>query len=104
MNGGLNCSTLDGWWLEGYRNENLAGWGVGAIEPDPDLAAGDAADALDLYETLEQQVVPQYYDRDASGLPREWLRRMKRAISTCLPLFNTDRMVADYTRDVYLKD
>jgi len=102
MNGGLNCSTLDGWWLEGYRNENLAGWGVGAIEPDPNLEAGDAADALDLYETLEQQVVPLYYARDASGLPREWLRRMKRAIATCLPLFNTNRMVADYTRDVYL--
>ena len=102
MNGGLNCSTLDGWWLEGYRNDNLAGWGVGDIEPDPDIAAGDAADALDLYETLEQQVVPLYYDRDAAGLPRQWLARMKRAIATCLPLYNTNRMVADYVRDVYL--
>ena len=102
MNGGLNCSTLDGWWLEGYRNENLAGWGVGEIEPDPDIAAGDAADALALYETIEQQIVPLYYDRDADGLPRQWLKRMKRAIATCLPLFNTDRMVADYVRDIYL--
>jgi len=102
MNGGLNCSTLDGWWLEGYRNETMAGWGVGEIEPDPDLAAGDAADALALYETVEQQIIPLYYDRDADGLPRQWLARMKRAIATCLPLFNTDRMVADYTRDIYL--
>ncbi len=104
MNGGLNCSTLDGWWLEGYATEPLSGWGVGDVDPDPDLARGDAADAEALYATLEQQVVPLFYDRGADGLPADWLRRMKRAIATCLPAFNTDRMVADYVRQVYLAD
>lgn len=102
MNGGLNCSTLDGWWLEGYSDEPLAGWGVGDVQPDEDLARGDAADAEALYATLEEQVVPLFYDRDADGLPRDWIRRMRRAIATCLPSFNTDRMVADYVRQVYL--
>ncbi|MCO4769557.1 MAG: alpha-glucan family phosphorylase [Deltaproteobacteria bacterium] len=101
MNGGLNCSTLDGWWLEGYESEPLSGWGVGDVEPDADLARGDAADAEALYSTLEDQVVPLFYDR-VDGLPADWIRRMKRAIATCLPAFNTDRMVADYVRQVYL--
>jgi len=102
MNGGLNCSTLDGWWLEGYGAEPLAGWGVGDVSPDPDLARGDAADAEALYRTLEDEVVPLFYARGADGLPSDWIRRMKRAVATCLPAFNTDRMVADYVRDVYL--
>jgi len=102
MNGGLNCSTLDGWWLEGYQIEPMAGWGVGDVVPDPDLARGDAADAEALYATLENEVVPLFYSRDGQGLPTDWLRRMRRAIATCLPAFNTDRMVADYVRQVYL--
>ncbi len=102
MNGGLNCSTLDGWWLEGYDGEPLAGWGVGDVVPDVDLARGDAADAEALYATLEDEVVPLFYARDGEGLPTDWLRRMRRAIATCLPAFNTDRMVADYVKKVYL--
>lgn len=102
MNGGLNCSTLDGWWLEGYEGEPLAGWGVGDVVPDVDLDRGDAADAEALYATLEDDVVPLYYARDADGLPTDWIRRMRRAIATCLPAFNTDRMVADYVKKVYL--
>jgi starch phosphorylase len=102
MNGGLNCSTLDGWWLEGYEGEPLAGWGVGDVNPDPDVARGDAADAEALYSALEREVVPLFYSRGPDGLPTDWIRRMRRAIATCLPAFNTDRMVADYVERVYL--
>jgi starch phosphorylase len=102
MNGGLNCSTLDGWWIEGFELEPASGWAVGDAEPDSDLARGDAADAEALYSCLEDQVVPAFHDRDADGLPRLWIRRMKLCIAACLPAFNTDRMVADYVRQVYL--
>jgi starch phosphorylase len=101
MNGGLNLSVLDGWWIEGYDGTN--GWAIG----DTDLRAGvtgdeDARDAESLYRLLEEEVVPAYYDRDADGLPRRWLHMMRRAILTLVPAFNSDRMVRDYTRQIYL--
>lgn len=102
MNGGMNCSTLDGWWLEGYFAEPRAGWAVGSPEADPDLGRGDHADTEALYRILENEVVPTFYDRGPDGLPDAWIARMKAAIATCLPAFNTDRMVADYARNVYL--
>ena len=103
MNGGLNCSTLDGWWLEGYATEPLAGWGVGSPDPADDVAAGDRDDAEALYSILEDEVIPCFWDRAGDDLPDEWVRRMAAAIATCLPAFNTDRMVADYVRKAYLK-
>jgi starch phosphorylase len=102
MNGGLNCSTLDGWWIEGYHREPLAGWAVGSEREDPDQGAGDRADASALYRLLEDEILPCYYARDGSGLPQEWIRRMKSSIAVCLPAFNTDRMLADYVESVYL--
>ena len=102
MNGGLNCSTLDGWWLEGYRREALAGWAVGEEQPDENLEAGDRADASALYQLLESEILPCFFTRDEAGLPQEWIRRMKASIATCLPAYNTDRMLADYVEQVYL--
>lgn len=99
MNGVLNLSVLDGWWPEGFDGTN--GWAFGwpRRHTDPELA--DAADAEELYELLENQVVPLYYDRDERGVPREWVRRSRAAIRTIAPRFNARRMVGDYVRGFY---
>jgi alpha-glucan phosphorylase-like protein len=101
LNGGLNLSVLDGWWPEGYDGTN--GWAIGDTEPRAGEASDeDARDAESLYRLLETEVVPAYYERDEQGLPRRWLRMMKRAIETLVPAFNSDRMVRDYTEQIYL--
>ncbi len=102
MNGGLNCSTLDGWWIEGFAQEPRAGWAVGSPEPSEDVARGDAEDTDALYKTLIEEVVPTFWRRDGDGLPSEWVERMTAAIAVCRPAFNTDRMVADYVTAAYL--
>jgi starch phosphorylase len=99
-NGVINLSVLDGWWDEGWAGDN--GWAIGGRESLPDEAAQDWADAMDLYRILETEVVPEYYDRDAAGLPRAWLERMRRSISTNLWRFSTTRMLHDYTERLYL--
>jgi starch phosphorylase len=98
MNGGLNLSILDGWWLEGYDGTN--GFAIGHEDESSDAAQIDAADAESLYRTLEQTVVPLYYSRE-QGLPREWIAMMKAAIQTLAPQFNSTRMVEEYARNVY---
>ncbi|MEP6635354.1 MAG: alpha-glucan family phosphorylase [Acidobacteriota bacterium] len=101
MNGGLNLSVLDGWWLEGYDGTN--GFAVGGTaEGGESAAVVDAGDAESLYRVLEQEVVPLYYERDGSGLPRKWLAMMKRSIVTLVPVFNSDRMVEEYARRIYV--
>lgn len=106
MNGGLNFSILDGWWLEGYDGTNgfAIGSGFAATSgaESAEVAVIDAADAESLYRTLEQEVVPIFYTRDKSGLPRQWIAMMKRAIQTLAPKYNSNRMVEDYVRQVYL--
>lgn len=99
MNGGLNCSVLDGWWCEGYDASH--GWAIGGGEQ----LEGDAADQADadwLYDQIGSQIAPCYYDRDGDGLPRAWIERMKRAIGQLSPRFSTTRMVRDYTRQLYV--
>jgi starch phosphorylase len=98
MNGGLNLSILDGWWLEGYDGTN--GFAIGQEDGGSDTAQIDAADAESLYRMLEQTVVPLYYRREQE-LPREWIAMMKRAIQTLAPQFNSNRMVEEYARKVY---
>jgi len=100
LNGVLNCSILDGWWAEGYDGGNGFAVGTGEIHGNPDVQ--DARDALALFEVLEQEVVPLYYDRDASGLPRGWIQRIKRAMRTLAWRYNADRMVMDYVKECYL--
>lgn len=99
MNGGLNLSVLDGWWLEGYDGTN--GFAIGEKVVATEQAEMDAGDAESLYDVLEQAVVPTYYDRDEQGVPRKWLAMMKRSITTLAPEFNSDRMVEDYARRIY---
>lgn len=99
LNGILNCSILDGWWAEGYNGRN--GWAIGGGNDYDDEAKQDEADADSLYETLEEQILPLYYDRDAAGIPRGWVAMMKESLKTNGPLFNTQRMVAEYATEVY---
>jgi starch phosphorylase len=98
LNGDLNLSVLDGWWCEGFDGEN--GWAIRS-EQGPDDAAQDARDADAFYGILEHEVVPQFYDRDAAGLPRAWLRRVRRALATLGPAFNTTRTLSEYQERVY---
>ncbi|MCB0065203.1 MAG: alpha-glucan family phosphorylase [Caldilineaceae bacterium] len=98
--GSPNFSVLDGWWVEGYNGEN--GWSIGEERDYKDEATQDDADVQDLYTTLEEIIVPLYYDRDAHGVPARWLRIMKNAIESCAPQFSMRRMVKDYTETYYL--
>jgi starch phosphorylase len=99
MNGGLNLSVLDGWWLEGYDGTN--GFAIGSSVEGAEAADVDQSDAESLYRILEDEVVPLYYDRDSDGLPHKWLSLMKRSIATLAPEFNSDRMVEEYARRIY---
>jgi starch phosphorylase len=99
INGGLNLSILDGWWLEGYNGSN--GFAIGNGVETEGIPAIDAADAESLYRVLEEQVVPLYYSRDTNGVPGEWIALMKRAITTLGPQYNSDRMVEEYARKIY---
>ena len=100
VNGGLNLSILDGWWVEGYDGEN--GWAIGAGEEYTDLNYQDEVESRALYELLERDITPMFYDRGSDGLPRAWIRRMKRSIATLVPMFNTNRMVGEYLKRCYL--
>ena len=100
MNGGLNLSVLDGWWLEGYDGQN--GWAVGEEGLSETIEEMDRRDAESLYRVLEHEVVETFYDRDGQGIPRRWVGMTRHAIRTLAPAFNSDRMVRDYTRQIYL--
>lgn len=99
-NGGLNLSVLDGWWCEGYDGDN--GWAIGAGEEYTDLTYQDDVESRALLDLIEQDIVPTFYKRGSDGLPREWIRRMKRSIMTLVPVFNTNRMVEEYTERCYI--
>jgi starch phosphorylase len=100
LNGGLNLSILDGWWAEAY--DGLNGFAIGTGRTHANMSIHDARDSGDLYRVLREEVIPLYYRRDRDGLPREWIRRMKRAIRTLGWRFNADRMVMDYTAKCYV--
>jgi starch phosphorylase len=95
VNGGLNLSSLDGWWVEAYEPE--VGWAIG----DPLAASDDDADAEALFRLLEQQIVPCFYDRDPEGLPRAWLRRVRASLSRLTPRFSANRMLREYVTGFY---
>jgi len=100
INGVLNCSILDGWWREGYNGKN--GWAIGDEEEYPNEEAQDEADSQSLYELLENEIVPLYYDRDDDYIPRRWLRKVKESIRSLAPTFSTWRMVKEYTAEMYV--
>ena len=100
LNGIPNLSVLDGWWAEGYNGAN--GWAIAPGEEYAQQAGRDGADARALYDLLEQEVVPLFYERDADDVPRGWVRVMKEAIRTAVPTFCMRRMVKDYTEKFYV--
>ena len=94
INGVLNFSVLDGWWVEGFNGKN--GWAFGSPEANPDWGAADQTDSQRFYEILAEEIAPLYYDRDEDGLPLGWIQAMKESMATSLVAFSTHRMVADY--------
>ena len=100
MNGGLNVSILDGWWDEAYESD--LGFAIGRGETYADSEQADAIESRALFDLLERQIIPEFFTRDRAGIPRAWVQRMKKAIATLTPFFNTNRMVGDYTRNYYV--
>jgi len=100
LNGGLNLSILDGWWAEAFDGMN--GFAIGTGRTHSNMNVHDSRDGEDLMRTLRDQVIPLYYQRDRDGLPRGWIKRMKRTIRTLGWRFNADRMVMDYTLKCYV--
>lgn len=96
INGAINLSILDGWWDEAYTPE--LGWAIGARESYRTESEQDDAESKILYNLLEEEIVPTYYDRDAFGIPRKWVKLMKNSIKVVGENFNSDRMVKDYTK------
>jgi len=99
MNGALNFSIMDGWWLEASNGYN--GFPIGDTEEFPTDVEADAAEAESLYTTLENDIIPTFYDRDKRGIPVEWVNRMKNAIATITSQFSSDRMVSEYLSKIY---
>ena len=100
VNGGLNLSELDGWWAEAYADD--LGWSIGDGEEHGSDPACDAAEAEMLYERLEREVIPEFYNRNENGIPLAWVNRMRESMSRLTPHFAADRMVRDYTEQHYL--
>jgi starch phosphorylase len=97
VNGGLNLSTLDGWWAEAFGTDH--GWAIGDALAAPD---DDVQDADDLYRMLETEVVPAFYERDASGLPRRWIARIRSSMAHLAPRFSSARMLQEYVESTYV--
>ncbi len=100
LNGVLNLSILDGWWMEGYNEKN--GFAFGLDWDTGDHGHQDNEDAVALYRMLQDRVVPLYYERDEDDIPREWVAMMKEASATAAHQFSTHRMVRDYAREAYI--
>ncbi|QZZ18865.1 alpha-glucan family phosphorylase [Leptothermofonsia sichuanensis E412] len=105
FNGGINCSVLDGWWCEGYKadasGKGINGWAIGENANTSDQNLQDKIDSDSLYQLLEEEIVPLYYNQDQNGVPHGWIRMMKESIKSNSPAFNTHRMIADYVTQVY---
>jgi len=100
-NGGLNLSILDGWWCEGYETDT--GWAIGAGEDYDDPGYQDEVESKGLYDVLENDVIPLFYNRRGDNPPRGWVAKMKSSIMKLAPAFSTNRMVKDYTEKFYMK-
>lgn len=99
LNGALNCSVLDGWWDEAYTGFN--GWAIGTRDAFPDPGYQDRVEASALYDLLEREVVPRFYDRPEGPIPRRWVERMKSSITSLGPFVTADRMIRDYVDALY---
>jgi len=100
FNGGLNLSILDGWWCEGYQGNN--GWAIGKGEVYADLEYQNQVESGALYDLLEKEVVPLFYQSAADGIPRDWVTMVKSSMQSLCPVFSTDRMVEEYAQLFYI--
>jgi starch phosphorylase len=100
FNGGLNMSILDGWWCEGYQGNN--GWAIGKGEVYADIDYQNQVEGRALYDLLEKEVVPHFYEKSSDGVPRSWVATMKASLQSLCPVFSTDRMVQEYAGRSYL--
>ncbi|SME91688.1 alpha-glucan family phosphorylase [Desulfovibrio gilichinskyi] len=101
-NGVLQFSTPDGWWDEAYLSDNSLGWAIGRREDYNDLEYQDFVESQTLYKVLENDIIPDFYDRGHGSLPRSWVAKIKAALCKLGPEFNANRMVEDYTEKAYL--
>jgi starch phosphorylase len=99
FNGGINLSSLDGWWDEAYESD--VGWAIGKGEVYDDMDYQDDVESNALYDLLEKELIPSFYDRDHEGLPRFWLERMKISMRRLCPAFSINRMVQEYATKMY---
>lgn len=99
FNGGLNLSVLDGWWCEGYQGNN--GWAIGKGEVYEDIEYQNQVEGRALYDLLEKEVIPHFYEKGSDGVPRSWVATMKASMQSLCPVFSTDRMVQEYTSHSY---
>ncbi len=99
--GCLNLSILDGWWREGWNGDN--GFAIGDDSHPADVAEQDRRDSENLYRALTEQVIPCFYNRDAHGIPRQWIKKIRASLATLAPQYTTWRMVQEYVAKVYLK-
>ena len=100
VNGGLNLSELDGWWAEAYTPQ--VGWALGDQQEHGDDPAWDIVEADRLYSLLEDEVIPEFYDRDSGGIPRAWVGRVRESLAQLTPHFSSNRSVREYTGQHYL--
>jgi starch phosphorylase len=100
LNGALNFSVLDGWWREAYNGKN--GWAIGEDRDPESPETQNPIDAENLYDTLENEIIPLYYERDANWVPREWVERVRESLRTIIPQFSMRRMVKEYVEELYL--
>jgi starch phosphorylase len=100
MNGVLNFSILDGWWREGYNGHN--GWAIGEDSDPTDADQRDEADARSMYDILENQIIPLYYQRTIDNVPAEWMVMVKESLRTLVPQFSMRRMLREYMSKLYL--
>jgi len=101
IHGCMNASILDGWWNEGYNGRN--GWAIGDRHWVDNIDEQDERDAEDLLGVVSGKIIPEFFHRDETGIPRKWIARMRHAMRTLLPQYNTNRMVAEYVKKYYLR-
>jgi starch phosphorylase len=100
LNGALNLSILDGWWAEYFDGEN--GWAIPSADAAGDGAERDALEANALYDLIEHQIAPRFYDRSENGVPSGWLQQVRHTLKTLSPELSADRMVRQYVEDLYV--
>ena len=100
VNGGLNLSALDGWWVEAYAPD--VGWGIGDGKEHGDDPGWDRADAEALYTLLEREVTPEFYARNEKGIPEAWVSKIRESMTRLMPFFSANRTVREYMTEHYM--